>query len=110
LLQRAGFVMPVADRDTLEVHYQTPWKLLEDLRAMGETNALHARARTPLRRDVLARALALYAEQQRTAHGLVRARFDFITLTGWSPAPGQPQPKPRGSARVSLAKVLPNTL
>jgi NADH dehydrogenase [ubiquinone] 1 alpha subcomplex assembly factor 5 len=107
LLQRAGFAMPVADIDTLEVHYQSPWKLLADLRAMGETNALHARARTPLRREVLAHTLALYNDQQRTPEGLIRARFDLVTLTAWAPAQGQPTPRPRGSASISLAQVLP---
>ena len=44
LLQRAGFALPVVDRDVVTVRYGSAFELLRDLRAMGATNVL-ARAR-----------------------------------------------------------------
>ena len=41
-----------------------------------------------------------------TADGRVRATFDVIFLTGWAPAPDQPQPLRPGSARARLADAL----
>jgi len=40
LLQRAGFTLPVADSEIVTIHYENPMKLLDDLHACGETNAL----------------------------------------------------------------------
>jgi NADH dehydrogenase [ubiquinone] 1 alpha subcomplex assembly factor 5 len=40
LLQRAGFSMPVVDKDTVNVQYSNPMKLLHDLQNMGESNIL----------------------------------------------------------------------
>jgi SAM-dependent methyltransferase len=109
LLQRAGFALPVADVDRLTVRYAHPVELLRDLRAMGETNVLIERSRTPLTRRVLGRALELYAEQFTEADGRVRATFEIITVTGWSPHESQQKPLPRGSAKMRLADALGTT-
>ena len=106
LLQRAGFALPVADVDRLTVRYSHPLKLMADLRAMGETNALVERARQPLSKAVLARAAAIYAERFAEPDGRVRASFDIITLTGWAPHPDQQQPLKPGSAKMRLADAL----
>ena len=65
LLQRAGFALPVADSRRFDVSYATPLALMRDLRAMGETNVMHDRLRRPMRRDMLARACAIYADALR---------------------------------------------
>jgi len=109
LLQRAGFALPVADVDRVTVRYGHPVELLRDLRAMGETNVLIERSRTPLTRKVLGRALELYAEQFAEADGRVRATFEIITVTGWSPHESQQKPLPRGSAKMRLADALGTT-
>lgn len=106
LLQRAGFALPVADSVVLATSYETPLHLMRDLRAMGETNALSGRIRTPTRRDVLMRALALYADAYATEGGRVCATFEIITLTGWAPDASQPQPLRPGSAAQRLADAL----
>ncbi len=85
LLQRAGFAEPVADRDRITVDYANPLRLMADLRAMGETNALAERRRTPLRRATLAAAIAAYAENHANAEGRIVATFDLVTLTAWKP-------------------------
>ena len=106
LLQRVGFALPVVDRDTVTVTYETPFGLFADLRAMGETNALSARKRVPLRRATLARALEIYAERFAEPSGRVRATFDILTLTGWAPHESQQVPLKPGSARTRLADAL----
>ncbi len=107
LLQRAGFAMPVADLDRLTVTYAHPLDLMRDLRSLGETSVLAGRSRQFLRRDVLLRACDLYIEKYTNDAGRVAATFSLITLSGWSPADNQPQPRARGSTTVSLASVFP---
>ena len=106
LLQRAGFALPVADVDRVVVRYANPLRLIDDLRAMGETNALVDRARQPLSRPVLARTLEIYAERFADPDGRVRATYDIITLTGWAPHPDQQKPLKPGSAKMRLADAL----
>ena len=106
LLMRAGFALPVADRDTITVHYRDPLHLLADLRAMGETAILAPQLRRPLRREALARALELYRRRFAADRGRVRATFEILFLIGWKPHPDQPRPLPRGSGEVDLAAHL----
>lgn len=84
LLQRTGFVEPVADIDTVTVEYAHPLKLLADLRGMGETNVLVERRRTFLKRRVLQRACELYAKESGDNDGRVTATFELLYLTGWA--------------------------
>lgn len=104
LLQRAGFALPVADRDTTTVRYGDPLHLLRDLRAMGETTALADRA-PPLTRAILFRAMAIYAEKF-AVEGRTPATFEIITATGWSPHESQQKPLAPGSAKMRLADAL----
>jgi len=106
LLQRAGFALPVADTETIRVSYGEPFRLLQDLRAMGEANVLVERARRPLRRDVLMRAMAALAETAADGEGRIEIPFEIVFLAGWAPAPTQQRPLPRGSGEVSLADAL----
>jgi SAM-dependent methyltransferase len=106
LLQRAGLALPVADSRRFDVSYRHPLALMRDLRAMGETNVMHARRRTPLRRDTLEAACRVYAERHASADGRVAATFEVIFLTGWAPSAGQPKPLRAGSAAARLAEAL----
>ncbi len=106
LLQRAGLALPVADSWTLRAEYDSAMHLMRDLRAMGETNALHTRLRHPTRRTVFERAAELYADGYATAQGRVPASFEIIALTGWAPDASQPQPLRPGSAGTRLADAL----
>jgi SAM-dependent methyltransferase len=85
LLQRAGFIQPVADVDRVTVTYAHPLKLLADLRQMGETNVLAERHPRPLTRTLIGRACEIYVEKFADADGRVPATFEIITLTGWAP-------------------------
>jgi SAM-dependent methyltransferase len=106
LLQRAGFALPVVDQDRITVRYADPLGLMRDLRAMGATSALAERSRRPLRRDVLAHAIAAYAERFADPDGRIRATFDVISLSGWAPHESQQQPLRPGSAKARLADAL----
>jgi SAM-dependent methyltransferase len=106
LLQRAGFALPVTDVDRVVVRYSSPLALMADLRRMGATNPLIERRRVPLRRDVLARLVEVYAERFGDPDGKVRASFDIVWLSGWAPHESQQQPLRPGSAKARLADAL----
>ncbi|QFT64879.1 methyltransferase domain-containing protein [Roseivivax sp. THAF30] len=106
LLQRAGLAMPVADAVPLQVSYGSPLHLMQDLRKMGETNALHDRLRRFTRRQVLMRAAEIYAEAHGGTDGRILSTFELVTLTGWAPDASQPKPLRPGSATARLADAL----
>ncbi len=106
LLQRAGLALPVADSETYTVHYRQFSTLVEDLRALGETNVMAERARTFMRREVLAATLAHYAAHDADEAGRLTARFEVIYLTAWAPHESQQKPLRPGSAKIRLADAL----
>jgi SAM-dependent methyltransferase len=109
LLQRAGFALPVADTETLTVRYDDPFALMRDLRAIGLTNVLTERRRTPLRRATLMRMAAIYAERFADPDGRLRATFEILWLSGWAPHESQQKPLKPGSAKARLAEALGTT-
>lgn len=106
LLQRAGFALPVTDTETVTVRYASLFGLMADLRAMGITNALVERRRRPTTRTLMLRAAQLYAERHADADGRIRATFEIIWLSGWTPHPSQQRPLAPGSAKMRLADAL----
>lgn len=106
LLQRAGFALPVVDRDVLTVRYETAFGLFADLRAMGATNALVDRDRKSLGRDLMLRAAAVYAERFSDPDWRIRATFEIVSLSGWAPHESQQKPARRGSGQVRLSEAL----
>ena len=105
LLARAGFALPVVDVDSVEVRFSGLAALVGDLRAMGATNVLAARARRPLGRRGLAAAIADF-ESCAGPDGKTGERFEILHLLGWAPSPDQPRPARRGSGTTSLAAAL----
>lgn len=106
LLQRTGFALPVIDTDKVVVRYDTMFDLTRDLRAMGATNILAARDPRPLTRAIAARAAMLYAERYSDSDGRIRATFEFVALSGWSPHESQPKPLKPGSVKLRLAEAI----
>lgn len=106
LLQRAGFALPVADAETLNVRYNSVFDLIRDLRAMGLGNTLNARSRKPLTKAFWAKANEIYRQKFSDADGRIRASFTIVWLSGWAPSPGQPKALRPGSATISLKDVL----
>jgi SAM-dependent methyltransferase len=109
LLQRAGFALPVTDVDRIVVRYDSAFALMHDLRRMGATNVLVERRRVPTRRATMLRMAQLYAENFVDADGRIRATFDVIWLSGWSPHESQQKPLQPGSAKASLAEAVTKT-
>ena len=106
LMQRAGFALPVVDVERIQVSYSSLIKLMADLRAMGQTNALIKRGNTPLTHGELAAVDAFYHQHFPHPEGGLSASFDIITLTGWKPHASQAQPLARGSGKLSMRDVL----
>lgn len=109
LLQRAGFALPVTDKDRLTVRYGSLTDLVRDLRAMAATNILSDRRAVCPPRMLFPMAAKLYAEKFADPDGRLRATFDIIWLSGWAPHASQQQPLKPGSARVRLADALGTT-
>jgi SAM-dependent methyltransferase len=106
LLQRAGFSLPVADRDRIVVTYDNAFKLFDDLRGMGESNALTDQPLHFTRRSVLMRAAEIYHARYGDADGRIPATFGIAFLHGWAPHASQQRPRAPGSAQSRLANAL----
>ena len=106
LLARAGFALPVVDRETVDGALRVAGRSWSrDLRAMGATNILAARSRRPFGRLGLAAAAADFAA--RRADGKTAERFEIVHLSGWAPAPGSAAGRRGAAARTaSLADAL----
>ena len=106
LLGRAGLALPVADSELLTVTYSSVFKLMGELRQMGEGNHLVGRRASFSRRDVFFRTAELYQERYGRQDGTIPASFELIHLTAWSPDASQQKPLRPGSAKMSLKDVL----
>lgn len=106
LLQRAGFSLPVVDSEIITVTYDSIFKLMHDLRGMGETNSMLARHKQFATKSLFLEAAKLYQERFSEADGRIRATFEVIFLLGWSPHHSQQKPLRPGSADVSLKDIL----
>lgn len=100
LMQRAGFALPVADSDVIDVRYGAPLNLLRDLRGMGESNILTQRPRAPLRRDVLANAMAAFQAANQDGDKTL-AQFEICYLAGFS-SPAQDAQMRREGEPITL--------
>ena len=106
LLQRAGFALPVVDTDRIAVSYDDPFALLDDLRGMGETNAMQERLKRFTHRGVIRRMAEIYHQRHAGDDGRIPATFQVIYLHGWAPDPSQQQAMRPGSAAARLADAL----
>jgi NADH dehydrogenase [ubiquinone] 1 alpha subcomplex assembly factor 5 len=104
LLARAGFALPVADGDRLEVRYRNLDSLIADLRfgAQGSVLAGPPPALSPLG---IATAHAHFSDFA-DSDGRITETFELVYMIGWAPDVSQPKPARRGSAVTSLAAAL----
>jgi NADH dehydrogenase [ubiquinone] 1 alpha subcomplex assembly factor 5 len=82
LLQRAGFTLPVADVEDIDLLYANPLALLRDLQAAGERNAIGERSRSVPPRNLFPAALM---KLPVTEDGRFRVRLRLGIMTGWAP-------------------------
>ncbi len=106
LLQRAGFNLPVIDSEIITVTYDNMFKLLHDLRGMGQGNIIHKRSRKNPGKAFFMEAAQHYKEHFSDHDGRIRASFEIIFLIGWSPHTSQQKPLKPGSAQMRLADIL----
>ena len=81
LLQKAGFKMLTVDVDDVIVDYPDTFALMQDLQAMGESNAVLGREMGPIRRDVLLANEAIYRELHGNPDGSIPATFRTATVS-----------------------------
>ncbi|KAG0266665.1 hypothetical protein BG011_001512 [Mortierella polycephala] len=105
LLSRAGFSLTTVDVDEVTVNYPSAIELMEDLRAMGESNAVINR-RGFLKRDTMLATAAIYKEIYGNPDGTIPATFQILYMIGWKPSPTQHKPLERGTAKHSLKERL----
>lgn len=84
----SGFRNPVLDRDELVTRYDDLPALMRELRAIGATNALHARRHTLTGRTRFATAAKAY-DVFRDGDRLP-ATWEIITALAWAPEHGAP--------------------
>ncbi|KAI9783171.1 MAG: hypothetical protein M1816_001494 [Peltula sp. TS41687] len=130
LLQRAGFRIPTVDVDDIVVEYPSAARLMMDLQAMGEGNAVLGREVGPIRREVMLAAEGIYRElhgdgdgagverkgmgegevvgegDEQSREGGLPATFRIIYMIGWKEGPNQARPLARGSGEVSMKDFL----
>jgi len=106
LLQRAGFALPVVDSDKFTVTYRSAMHLMHDLRVLGLSNVLTQGAGISLNRATLKRLEEIYQDRYCTADNRIRASFEIIYMTGWTPHESQQKPLKPGSAKQRLAEAL----
>ncbi len=104
LLQRTGFALPVVDTQILDVAYADAFKLMRDLKGMGESNILMKREHAA--KSIFPRANEIYQETYPYTEGGITATFEIITMTGWKPHHNQQTPLTPGSAEYSLKSSL----
>lgn len=106
LMQRAGFSLPVVDSDLLTVTYDNIFRLMQDLRGIGDTASMESRARGLSSRALFARAGEIYRDLYTGTDGKIDATFEIIFLSGWAPHEAQQKPLRPGSADHRLADAL----
>jgi malonyl-CoA O-methyltransferase len=100
LLLENGFADPVMDQETLTLTYQTPARLLEDVRALGGNPSAGRKASlaTPAWRDRLCAAL----EDQRRPDGTIALTVEIAYGHAWRAAARRAAP---GETRLSISAI-----
>ena len=106
LLQKAGFKLLTVDIDDITVDYPDTFALMQDLQAMGESNAILGREAGAIKRDVLLANEAIYREMYGAEDGSIPATFRIIYMIGWKESPDQAQPLARGSGEINMKDIL----
>lgn len=85
LLQRAGFVDPVTDSETITLTYASIFELMHDLRGMGQTSPMIGRRNSFTPMEFFLIAEEYYKENFADADGRLKMTIDLITMTAWKP-------------------------
>lgn len=106
LLQKAGFALPVIDKEEVKINYSNPFSLLRDLQYAGESNPLRERSKLIPPRSLFPLAMAKLQERYGDEEGGLPLVLHMGCLIGWSPAEGQPKPLQPGEYKTSLHDIV----
>jgi NADH dehydrogenase [ubiquinone] 1 alpha subcomplex assembly factor 5 len=81
LMQRVGFVEPVADFDNIKISYENVYELLADIRGCGEANSLIKSGKV-LNKRIMARLDEVYKEKYPDGDGGIISTFNITNITG----------------------------
>jgi NADH dehydrogenase [ubiquinone] 1 alpha subcomplex assembly factor 5 len=105
LALRAGFSLPVADTQIVQIEYANLRELFTDLKQMGESNAIKNRYKGLTTPRLFKNAEELYLTHS-SSNNKITATFEIITITGWAPSENQQKPLKPGSALQTIAEAL----
>jgi SAM-dependent methyltransferase len=103
LLQRAGLALPVADVDRTTLRYSDAMSLMREVKGLGFSNCMHARARHVTTPGLLFQCATAYPPD---GDGRISATVEIAWATAWKPHESQQQPLKPGSAKARLADAL----
>lgn len=112
LLQRAGFNLPVVDKERFTLTYRDTFQLMRELRGMGEGNILTTRDKRFMPSALFVEADRIYksrfagAPENPATNGKITATFDVLFIAGWAPHDNQQKPLKPGEAQTRLAQAL----
>ena len=105
LLQKAGFQLPVIDRDSIKIFYHDIFSLMKDLKGMGESNSLINRKKSFTTKKLFDVANEIY-KKKFSKNKKIYATFEILYFIGWSKHSSQQKPELPGSAKKKLAEAL----
>ena len=105
LLQKAGFQLPVIDRDSIKIFYHDIFSLMKDLKGMGESNSLINRKKIFTTKKLFDVANKIY-KKKFSENKKIYATFEILYFIGWSKHSSQQNPEIPGSAKKRLADAL----
>lgn len=110
LMNRAGFSMLTIDPEEIVVGgFPDILTVCEELRAMGEQNAVISRSNY-LPKDVLLAANEIYkslhGEKGENGETTLPVTFSIMSMIGWKKSEAQPKPLERGTGELNLKDAL----
>ena len=109
LLQKAGFQLPVVDKDIIKIYYKDIFSLMKDLKGMGESNSLINREKNFTSKKLFDLANKIY-KKDFSEKGKIYATYEIIYFIGWKKHASQQKPKLPGSGKNKLSDALLNKI
>lgn len=109
LLTRAGFYLPVVDREACALAYPDVYAVVRDLRGMGLTAAHHARAREWIPREAFETAdrLCKSCSEEENVSGRLVVKAELFFLHGWRADTARCLASQNGSTMVEMDDAPP---
>jgi NADH dehydrogenase [ubiquinone] 1 alpha subcomplex assembly factor 5 len=101
-LRDSGYTLCTLDSEAFTLTYSNAAEAFHDMRVLGEQCAAAHRGSEASQRDSMLAAMALMQHLYSVDGQAVELTWNAIWWIGWNPAPTQPKPLTRGSARFSM--------